>query len=30
MTPENLESEFVWESTFAPADYQPEFTVEAE
>jgi protein TorT len=28
MTPENLETEFVWESTFAPADYQPEFTIE--
>jgi periplasmic protein TorT len=30
MTPDNLESEFVWESTFAPADYQPEFTIAAE
>jgi hypothetical protein len=30
MTPENLETEFVWESTFAPKDYQPEFTVAAE
>lgn len=28
MTPEGLESEFVWESTFAPAGYQPEFTIE--
>jgi periplasmic protein TorT len=28
MTPDNLETEFVWESTFAPKDYQPEFTVE--
>ncbi len=28
MTPENLETEFVWESTFAPTDYNPEFTVE--
>ena len=28
MTPDNLETEFVWESTFAPVDYQPEFTVE--
>lgn len=28
MTPENLETEFVAESTFAPADYKPEFTVE--
>src|SRR5215204_4262244 len=30
MTPDNLETEFVWESTFAPKDYQPEFTVETE
>ena len=30
MTPDNLETEFVWESTFAPKDYQPEFTVAAE
>jgi len=28
MTPENLETEFVRESTFAPTDYQPEFTIE--
>jgi protein TorT len=28
MTPENLETEFVWESTFAPRDFQPVFTVE--
>jgi periplasmic protein TorT len=28
MTPENLETEFVWESTFAPNGYQPEFTIE--
>jgi periplasmic protein TorT len=28
MTPDSLESEFVWESTFAPKDYKPEFTVE--
>jgi hypothetical protein len=28
MTPDNLETEFVWASTFAPVDYQPEFTIE--
>jgi len=28
MTPDNLETEFVWESTFAPKDFQPIFTVE--
>ena len=28
MTPENLETEFVWESTFAPKDFKPIFTVE--
>jgi periplasmic protein TorT len=28
MTPDNLK-DFVWESTFAPKDYQPEFTVAA-
>ena len=27
MTPDNLKTEFVWESTFAPKDYKPEFTV---
>ncbi|MBL8129003.1 MAG: TMAO reductase system periplasmic protein TorT [Thermomicrobiales bacterium] len=27
MTPDNLGTEFVWESTFAPKDYQPEFTI---
>lgn len=27
MTPDNLGNEFVWESTFAPKDYQPEFTI---
>lgn len=28
MTPESLKSDFVWESTFAPKDYKPEFTIE--
>ncbi|MCC6312780.1 MAG: TMAO reductase system periplasmic protein TorT [Thermomicrobiales bacterium] len=28
MTPENLKTEFVWESTFAPKDYKPEFTID--
>ncbi len=27
MTPENLATEFVWESTFAPKDFKPVFTV---
>jgi protein TorT len=27
MTPENLETEFIWESTFAPKDFQPVFRV---
>ena len=27
MTPESLKSGFVWESTFAPKDYKPEFTI---
>lgn len=27
MTPDNLGTEFVWDSTFAPKDYQPEFTI---
>ena len=27
MTPANLKTTFVWESTFAPKDYKPEFTV---
>jgi protein TorT len=27
MTPDNLKTDFVWESTFAPQDYKPEFTV---
>ena len=30
MTPDNLETEFVWESTFAAPGYQPEFSVAAE
>jgi hypothetical protein len=28
MTPESLKSDFVWESTFAPKDYKPEFTIQ--
>jgi protein TorT len=27
MTPDTLKTTFVWESTFAPKDYKPEFTV---